>query len=257
MGDIALSAEGLTINFGTFCAVNNVSLQIRRHSITGLIGPNGAGKTTFFNALTGMIKPSSGRIMLDELDITDKKPDQLYASGLARTFQIPRPFSRMSVLENVMLSPLAQKGESIFGATFNSRKVFTQEQQIRKKALEVLDFVTLSKLADHEAGRLSGGQIKLLELARVLMGEPSVILLDEPAAGVNPTLTNVLLERIEVLNAQGTTFLIIEHDMDFIMSQCNPVIALSAGAMVFEGTPEEAQANTILLDAYLGAQVGD
>ncbi len=257
MGDIALSAEGLTINFGTFCAVNNVSLQIRRHSITGLIGPNGAGKTTFFNALTGMIKPSSGRIMLDELDITDKKPDQLYASGLARTFQIPRPFSRMSVLENVMLSPLAQKGESIFGATFNSRKVFTQEQQIRKKALEVLDFVTLSKLADHEAGRLSGGQIKLLELARVLMGEPSVILLDEPAAGVNPTLTNVLLERIEVLNAQGTTFLIIEHDMDFIMSHCNPVIALSAGEMVFEGTPEEAQANTILLDAYLGAQVGD
>ena len=257
MGAIALSTEGLTVNFGPFCAVNNVSLRLRRHSITGLIGPNGAGKTTFFNALTGMLKPSSGRILLDDIDITEKKPDQLYASGLARTFQIPRPFSRMSVLENVMLSPLAQKGESIFGATFKSKKVWAQEQQIRKKALEILDFVTLSKLSDHEAGRLSGGQMKLLELARVLMGEPSVILLDEPAAGVNPTLTNVLLERIEALNAQGTTFLIIEHDMDFIMRHCNPVIALSAGEMVFEGTPEEAQANTILLDAYLGAQVGD
>ena len=129
-----------------------------------------------------MLKPSSGRILLDDIDITEKKPDQLYASGLARTFQIPRPFSRMSVLENVMLSPLAQKGESIFGATFKSKKVWAQEQQIRKKALEILDFVTLSKLSDHEAGRLSGGQMKLLELARVLMGEPSVILLDEPAA---------------------------------------------------------------------------
>jgi branched-chain amino acid transport system ATP-binding protein len=257
VGDIALSTEGLTVNFGPFCAVNNVSLRLRRHSITGLIGPNGAGKTTFFNALTGMLKPSYGRILLDDIDITEKNPDQLYASGLARTFQIPRPFSRMSVLENVMLSPLAQTGESIFGATFNSKKVWAQEQQIRKKALEILDFVTLSTLSDHEAGRLSGGQMKLLELARVLMGDPSVILLDEPAAGVNPTLTNVLLERIEALNAQGTTFLIIEHDMDFIMRHCNPVIALSAGEMVFEGTPEEAQANTILLDAYLGAQVGD
>lgn len=257
MGEIALSTEGLTVNFGTFRAVHNVSLQLRKHSITGLIGPNGAGKTTFFNALTGTLKPSSGHVRLDGIDITGKKPDQLYASGLARTFQIPRPFSRMSVLENVMLAPLAQKGERIFGATFNSRKVFSQEQQIRRKALEILDFVTLSTLSDHEAGRLSGGQMKLLELARVLMGDPSVILLDEPAAGVNPSLTNVLLERIEALNAQGTTFLIIEHDMDFIMSHCNPVIALSAGEIIFEGTPEEAQANTILLDAYLGAQASD
>ncbi|MBT8344973.1 MAG: ABC transporter ATP-binding protein [Desulfofustis sp.] len=257
MGDIALSTDRLTVNFGTFCAVNNVSLQLKRHSITGLIGPNGAGKTTFFNALTGMLKPSSGWVMLDGIETTGKRPDQLYASGLARTFQIPRPFSRMSVLENVMLAPLAQRGEHLWGATFSSRKVFDQEQKIRQKALEILDFVTLSALVDHEAGRLSGGQTKLLELARVLMGAPSIILLDEPAAGVNPTLTNVLLERIEALNAQGTTFLIIEHDMDFIMSHCNPVIALSAGEMIFEGTPEEAQANTILLDAYLGAQASD
>ena len=249
--------EGLTIDFGSFRAVNDVSLKLKKHSITGLIGPNGAGKTTFFNALTGMIKPSSGRIVLNGQEITGKTPNQLFASGLARTFQIPRPFARMSVLENVMLSPLAQKGESIFGPIFNAGKVRTQERQIRKKALEILDFVTLSKLSDHEAGKISGGQMKLLELARVLMGDPSVILLDEPAAGVNPTLTNILLERIEELNRQGTTFLIIEHDMDFIMSHCNPVIALSAGQIVFEGTPEEAQANTVLLDAYLGAQVSD
>ena len=257
MGDIVLSTEGVTINFGSFCAVNSVSLQLKRHSITGLIGPNGAGKTTFFNALTGILKPSSGCILLDGVDITGKRPDQLYALGLARTFQIPRPFARMSVLENVMLSPLAQRGERIFGAIFNAGKVALQERQIREKALEILDFVTLSELSDHEAGRLSGGQMKLLELARVLMADPSVILLDEPAAGVNPTLTNILLERIEALHAQGTTFLIVEHDMDFIMSHCNPVVALSEGEIVFEGTPEEAQANTLLLDAYLGAQVGE
>lgn len=257
MDDIVLSTEDLTINYGSFCAVNNVSLQLQRNTITGLIGPNGAGKTTFFNALTGTLKPSSGRIVMNGVDTTGKRPDQLYASGLARTFQIPRPFGRMSVLENVMLSPLAQKGEGIFNVIFNSGKVRSQERQIREKALEILDFVTLSGLSDYEAGKLSGGQMKLLELARVLMADPAVILLDEPAAGVNPSLTNVLLERIERLHARGTTFLIIEHDMDFIMRHCNPVIALSGGEIVFEGTPEEAQANTVLLDAYLGAQASD
>ena len=257
MQNVVLSTEELTVNFGSFCAVNKVSLQVRRNTITGLIGPNGAGKTTIFNALTGTLKPTSGRVVMNGIDITGKRPDQLYASGLARTFQIPRPFARMSVLENVMLSPLAQKGEGIVNVIFNPGKVRSQENLIRDKALEILDFVTLSGLSDYEAGKLSGGQMKLLELARVLMADPAVILLDEPAAGVNPSLTNVLLERIERLHGQGTTFLIIEHDMDFIMQHCNPVIALSGGEIVFEGTPEEAQANTVLLDAYLGAQVSD
>ena len=175
--------------------------------------------------------------------------------GLGRTFQIPRPFARMSVLENVMLAPLAQIGERLTGPFLSARAVRAQEKEIRVRAMEVLEFMTLSPLADHPAGKISGGQMKLLELARVLMGDPEIILLDEPAAGVNPTLAGTLIERIEDLNQQGKTFVIIEHDMDFIMRHCDPIIALAQGKVVFEGTAVEAQSNPILLDAYLGARV--
>ena len=254
MADAALSAIELTHDFGAFRAVDKVSIDIRPQSITGLIGPNGAGKSTFFNALTGMLRPSSGTVRLHGLDVTGYPPERLFANGLGRTFQIPRPFVRMSVLENVMLAPLAQAGEGIFGPFLQRSRVREQERNIRKRAMEVLEFVTLAALADHPAGKLSGGQMKLLELARVLMGDPSIILLDEPAAGVNPTLTGVLIKKIEELNRQGKTFVIIEHDMDFIMRHCDPVIALAQGCVVFEGTAAEAQANPILLDAYLGAK---
>ena len=175
--------------------------------------------------------------------------------GLGRTLQIPRPFARMSVLENVMLAPLAQIGETIAGPFISRRRMQAEESRIRDKALEVLDFVPLVALADHPAGKISGGQMKLLELARVLMGDPTVILLDEPAAGVNPVLTQTLIEKIEELNARGTTFVLIEHDMDFVMRHCDPVIALAEGAVVFQGTADEALANPVLLDAYLGATV--
>jgi branched-chain amino acid transport system ATP-binding protein len=160
----------------------------------------------------------------------------------------------MSVLENVMLAPTAQIGERISGPFMNTRKMRTQEEEIRTRALELLEFVTLGDLADQAAGRISGGQTKLLELARVLMGDPAVILLDEPAAGVNPSLTRILIERIEELNRQGKTFVIIEHDMDFIMRHCNPIIALAIGVVVFQGTAQQAQNSPTLLDAYLGAQ---
>lgn len=253
MAEPLLRTEGLTRDFGPFRAVSNVSLSVAKGSITGLIGPNGAGKSTFFNVLTGALPPTSGRVFLNGEDITGMAPDRLFERGVARTFQIPRPFKRMSVLENVMLAPLAQTGERIFGPFFRSRAMRAQERRIRDKALDILAFVTLDGLADHAAGQISGGQMKLLELARVLMGDPSVILLDEPAAGVNPTLTNILIARIEELNRQGKTFVIIEHDMDFVMRHCNPVVALAEGRIVFEGTPEEAQANPVLLDAYLGA----
>lgn len=253
----ALEVSGLTVDFGPFRAVNNVSLAIKKGTITGLIGPNGAGKTTFFNALMGTVKPTAGRITLGSKDITGLSSDHLFASGLARAFQIPRPFKKMSVLENVMLAPMQQLGEGLLSPIFKRQDIRQQEQAIRQKALEILDFVTLSKLADHDAGKISGGQMKLLELARVLMGDPDVILLDEPAAGVNPSLTKILLERIEVLNEQGKTFLVIEHDMDFIMKHCDPIIALAGGEVVFEGTAKEAQANTALLDAYLGTGFDD
>jgi branched-chain amino acid transport system ATP-binding protein len=247
----------LTQDYGAFRAVDDVSISIRTGSITGLIGPNGAGKTTIFNTLTGMLKPTSGGVFLNGRDITGMPANRLFAMGLARTFQIPRPFRRMSVLENVMLSPLGQVGERILGPIVNADLMRDQEREIRKRAMEILEFVTLEKLADHAAGKISGGQMKLLEMARVLMGDPSLILLDEPAAGVNPTLTRILIDRIEALNRQGKTFLIIEHDMDFVMRHCNPIIAMAQGKVMFQGTAEEAQANTLLLDAYLGAQTDD
>lgn len=253
MTDAVFATSGLTVDFGAFRAVDNVSLTIRRGSITGLIGPNGAGKTTLFNAITGSLRPSAGKVHLDGTDVTGLLPEKLFTKGLGRTFQLPRPFARMSVLENVMMAPLGQIGERLYGPFLSYREVQEQERSIRDRAMEVLDFMTLAKLADHPAGKISGGQMKLLELARVLMGDPQIILLDEPAAGVNPTLAGILIERIEELNRQGKTFVIIEHDMDFIMRHCDPIIALAQGQVVFEGTADEAQSNPILLDAYLGA----
>jgi branched-chain amino acid transport system ATP-binding protein len=250
-----LSTEGLTRDFQSFRAVDGVSLNIRAGSITGLIGPNGAGKTTLFNMISGALRPSAGQVMLAGEDITGLPPEALFAKGLARTFQIPRPFKRMTVLENVMLAPPGQVGETITGALFRRTSLRTQEAVLRDKAMAILEFMTLDALADQPAGKISGGQMKLLELARALMGDPKIILLDEPAAGVNPSLTQILIARIEELNRQGKTFVIVEHDMDFVMRHCDPVIALAEGRIVFEGTADQARVDPLLLDAYLGASV--
>lgn len=253
MNDAILSVQSLSRSFGQMKAVDNVSLHVRRGSITGLIGPNGAGKSTLFNLLTGALRPDNGTVQLEGRDVSGLPPNQLFSLGLGRTFQIPRPFARMSVLENVMLAPTGQTGETVTGPFLFRTRMRDEERRIRDKALEVLDFVTLGTLADHSAGQISGGQMKLLELARVLMGDPRLILLDEPAAGVNPVLTETLIGKIEELNRNGTTFVIIEHDMDFVMRHCDPVIALAEGRVIFQGTSEEALANPVLLDAYLGA----
>lgn len=253
MADGLLTTQGLTRDFGSFRAVDDVSLSIGQGSITGLIGPNGAGKSTLFNVVTGDLAPTSGKVTLEGQDITGCSADALFSKGLARTFQIPRPFARMSVLENVMLAPPHQIGERLFGPFLSRKAMRAQERAHRDRAMEVLEFMTLDALADHPAGKVSGGQMKLLELARVLMGDPKVILLDEPAAGVNPTLAGTLIEKIEALNRQGKTFVIIEHDMDFVMRHCAPIIALAEGRVVFEGSAEEARAHPVLLDAYLGA----
>ncbi|QFS83560.1 High-affinity branched-chain amino acid transport ATP-binding protein LivF [Roseivivax sp. THAF40] len=255
MSEVLLETAQLSRSFGPLKAVDAVSIKVRRGTITGLIGPNGAGKSTLFNLLTGTLPPTSGTIRMHDAPITGAPPDALFAKGLGRTFQIPRPFARMSVLENVMMAPTGQTGEHIWGPFLGARRVARQEARIRERALEVLDFVTLAPLADHPAGQISGGQRKLLELARVLMGDPEIILLDEPAAGVNPSLTKTLIEKIETLNRQGKTFVIIEHDMDFIMRHCDPIIALAEGRVVFEGSAAEAQANPVLLEAYLGTMV--
>ncbi|MFN3253222.1 ABC transporter ATP-binding protein [Roseibium album] len=253
MDNAILSLNGVSRSFGDFKAVDNVSLKIREGSITGLIGPNGAGKSTLFNVIAGELSPTGGSVDFLGTNVSRLAPDERFALGLGRTFQIPRPFGRMSVLENVMLAPMDQTGETLLGAVLGKSRIRDQEEAIRKKAFEVLDFLTLRHVADQPAAKISGGQMKLLELARVLMGDPRLILLDEPAAGVNPALTEILIEKIEELNRNGKTFLIIEHDMDFVMRHCDPIIAMAEGRVVFEGTSVEAQSNPILLDAYLGA----
>ena len=252
MTDVILSTKKLTKSFGEFCALANLSVEIQAGSITGLIGPNGAGKSTLFQTLTGILPPTEGQVFLKSKEITNFRTNQLFKMGLAFTFQLPRPFKKMSVLENVMISPVNQSGERLTGPFFQNTEMKREEDQIREKAMQILEFVTLDHLANQAAGKISGGQMKLLELARVLMVKPSMILLDEPAAGISPTLTELLIEKITELNRQGTTFLIIEHNMDFIMKQCDPVIAMAEGKVIFEGTPLEAQHNPLLLEAYLG-----
>ena len=247
-----LSLKGLTRDFGPFRAVDDVSLDITTGTITGLIGPNGAGKTTLFAMVAGSLRPSAGQVFFNGDDITKTPPEGRFALGLARTFQIPRPFRRMSVLENLLVAPPRQTGEGLMGALFRRAHVAREEAAIVEKARGILEFMTLDRVADQAAGEISGGQMKLLELARALMGDPSVILLDEPAAGVNPALMETLIDRIEALNARGVTFVVIEHNMDFVMRHCQPVIALAEGRVVFQGSAEAARADPLLLDAYLG-----
>ena len=247
-----IETQNLTTSFGLLKAVDNVSLSVAKGTITGLIGPNGAGKSTLFNTLTGVIRPTSGEIHFDGIRTTKSPPDVLFRQGLAHTFQIPRPFPQMTVLENLMLAPTGQVGESLFAPFFMMKKVKRQEREIQAKAMDILTFTTLDTMANDPAGKLSGGQMKLLELARVLMGDPKVILLDEPAAGVSPALTEILVEKIKDLNASGHTFFIIEHDMDFIMRHCEPVIAMVSGHVVFEGSGEAARSDPQLVNAYLG-----
>ena len=247
-----LSLRGLTRDFGPFRAVDAVTLDIRRGTITGLIGPNGAGKTTLFGMVAGALRPTAGQVLLNGADVTGQPPESLFARGLARTFQIPRPFRRLSVLENLLMAPPGQRGETVTGALFRRAEVARQEAAVRDKARGILSFMTLDRVADQPAGQISGGQMKLLELARALMGDPELILLDEPAAGVNPALLDTLIDRIEALNKQGKTFVVIEHNMDFVMRHCDPVIALAEGRLVFQGTADEARRDPLLLDAYLG-----
>jgi branched-chain amino acid transport system ATP-binding protein len=247
-----LEARGVTKAFGGPPVVDDVSFTLARGTITGLIGPNGAGKTTLFNTIAGSLRPSAGTITLDGARIEGLRPDEVFARGLARTFQIPRPFPAMTVLENVMLAPQAQTGERFWANWLRPGAVAAEERRNRERAMHWLDFVGLSRLAAEPARVLSGGQRKLLELARVLVAEPRLILLDEPAAGVAPPLLATIMERISELNARGTTFLIIEHNMDLVMTLCRPVMVLAAGRLLLEGAPEEVRRDPRVVDAYLG-----
>ena len=212
--------------FGGVRAVDDCSIDISAGSITGLIGPNGAGKTTLFNILTGFMQPDEGRVLLNGVDVTGFSPHRLFALGLLRTFQIAQNFERITVLDNLVVVPSGQSGENLFGAWLRWRRVQSEEREIRKKAEEALKFLDLLHLRGEFAGNLSGGQKKLLELGRTMMAKPQVVLLDEPGAGVNPTLMQKLSNNIRRLNKEcGYTFCVIEHGMDLIAELCDPIIA--------------------------------
>jgi branched-chain amino acid transport system ATP-binding protein len=250
-----LEVQNVEKSFGGLKAVDGCSLEVREGSITGLIGPNGAGKTTLFNIITGHYKPDRGKITFQGQAIEGLPPHQIFKKRMYRTFQITREFGQMSVLENLMIMPEFQSGEKIWNTWFRPSRVRSQEKEIREKAIEVLEFVELIDLKNEYAGSLSGGQKKLLEIARSMMSDPQIVLLDEPGAGVNPTLMQKLIANIRTLcKEQGITFFLIEHDMDLVMNLCDPVIVMSEGKKLAEGTADEIRSNEAVLEAYLGGQ---
>ncbi len=240
--------------FGGLRVINDCSLSVESGSITGLIGPNGAGKSTLFNIIAGALPLDSGQVLLEGEDITNRPANELFHKGLLRTFQIAHEFSQMTALENLMMVPTAQAGESLFNAWLKPGLVRSQETEVRRRALEVIDFIGLHHVRNELAGNLSGGQKKLLELGRTMMTDARVVLLDEIAAGVNRTLLGDLVTNIERLNREmGYTFLVIEHDMDMIARLCDPVIVLAQGSVMVEGSIEEIQNNPEVIEAYFGA----
>jgi branched-chain amino acid transport system ATP-binding protein len=245
--------EDLHRHFGGFRAVDGASLAIKTGSITGLIGPNGAGKTTLFNVIAGRLPPTSGRVVMDGEDITGLPPHVLFHKGLLRTFQIAHEFGSMTVRENLMMVPPNQAGETLWNSWFARGRVARQEAAIRKKADEVLEFLTISHLADQKAANISGGQKKLLELGRTMMVDAKIVFLDEVGAGVNRTLLNTIGDAIVRLNKErGYTFCVIEHDMDFIGRLCDPVIVMAEGKVLAEGTVDQVKSDERVIEAYLG-----
>ncbi|MDZ4094285.1 MAG: ABC transporter ATP-binding protein [Paracoccaceae bacterium] len=245
--------ENLHKHFGGFHAVDGASIHIKSGSITGLIGPNGAGKTTLFNVIAGRLPPTSGKVTMAGEDITGLPPHALFRKGLLRTFQIAHEFGSMTVRENLMMVPENQSGETLWNTWFRRNAVAAEERRIRNKADEVLEFLTISHLADEKAANISGGQKKLLELGRTMMVDAKVVFLDEVGAGVNRTLLNTIGDAIVRLNKErGYTFCVIEHDMDFIARLCNPVICMAEGRVLAEGTVDEVKNDERVIEAYLG-----
>ncbi len=248
-----LSVQDIDKSFGGIKAVNGCSINVEEGTIAGVIGPNGAGKTTLFNVISGFEKPDNGSIIFKGENIQNLTSFSISRKGLIRTFQITKALTRLTVEENMMLAPQFQHGEMIWNVWLRHIEVKRQEKENRDKAISLLEFFGLLPLKDEYAGALSGGQKKLLEMARVLMADPEMLLLDEPFSGVNPTLAKKLLIHIrELRDNNGMTFLIIEHDMPMIMQLSDFIYVLSKGKVIASGTPEEVRSDKRVLDAYLG-----
>lgn len=239
--------------FGGLTAVNNASMHVEKGSITGLIGPNGAGKTTLFNIIAGNLQSDSGEVILNNEKISGLKSHELFYKGVLRTFQIAHEFTSLTVLENLMMVPGNQLGEKLLYTFHNHSKVKKQEEVIRSKAVEVINFLNLTHLTQELAGNLSGGQKKLLELGRTMMVDAKLVLLDEVGAGVNRTLLKDISEAIIRLNKEKNyTFFVIEHDMDLIEKICDPVIVMAEGSVLYQGSFDEVKSNEAVIEAYLG-----
>lgn len=239
-----LQTQALSKNFGGLRAVNSCSFEVEEGSISALIGPNGAGKTTVFNLISGLLKPDSGSIIYDGKRIDGKQPHQITRRGISRTFQISRDLEEMTLLENLIVQSPTTRLTDLFKGSILEHE--------RDHAMELLDFVGITHLANEKSKNLSYGQKKLMEFAATLMTEPRLILLDEPAGGVNPALLEDIIERIQLLNKRGITFLIVEHNMDVVMNLCDPVIVMAYGSVLAKGAPQEIQSNEEVLEAYLG-----
>jgi branched-chain amino acid transport system ATP-binding protein len=250
-----LSLKNVSKHFGGIIAVDNVSFDINPNTITGLIGPNGAGKTTVFHLISGYYKPDSGEIYFEGERIDHLSLHQIFLKGLCRTFQISRELKNMTVLENLMIIPTEQKGENLFynWIWFLRREVRKQEEQIRQQAQIILKNIGLDHLQHEYAGNLSGGQKRLLELARTMMANPKMILFDEPGAGVNPSERKTLANRIRRLaEEEKKTILLIGHEMELVMNVCSHIIVLDSGRKIMEGTPKEVRKDKRVLEIYLG-----
>ena len=256
MSETILNVQNIVKRFGGLVALNDCTIDIKKGSITGIIGPNGSGKSTLFNVITGQLKPESGEVFYHGQNITGLEPYQLFERGMLRTFQIAHEFTNMTVIENLMVVPGNQSGENLLYSLVNRRRIQEEDEVIKQKANEVLEFLKIDHLRNELAGNLSGGQKKLLELARTMMVDAKIVFLDEVGAGVHKTLLKDIADSIERLNTEkGYTFCMIEHDFELISRLCDPIIVLAEGSVLFKGTSSEIKSNDEVIESYLGRGV--